>query len=302
MKKIPLYFYILMIMMLALLSSQSQATCLRFKTLDFTIHSMRFLADTDSCFQQTYKYDDSIIADGFSCPTGYTFQLGNYFPISTTATGVIKSLDMAFDSNSFTSGQSCIVYFYKPDQTTIFGQSSSFINTGALYPSYSWVNVPCPDIPYSGPFYAMVDYTSTGTTNKNFFVLSANSVPGFPMGVGYCNQDGVWNYAVVVYGGWPGTFFQRVNVCGNGTVGIKELSTESISVYPNPANDVVNVVLTDNIKSVELLNYLGQTVYKSTTVNMKFTKLDVSGFNSGAYFVKITTMNGFSTARITIIH
>ena len=86
--------------------------------------------------------------------------MGNYYPIPAYTAGVIKSVDMYFSSISgTTTAQSCIVYFYKPDHTTIIGQSAAFINNGAAWPSGTWDNVACADIPYTGPFYAMVDYT-----------------------------------------------------------------------------------------------------------------------------------------------
>ena len=82
--------------------------------------------------------------------------MGNYFPISSGAGGVIKSLDMAFSSNASTTTQSIIAYFYKPDQTTIFGQSPAFMNTGATWPALTWDNVVINDLNYTGPFYVML--------------------------------------------------------------------------------------------------------------------------------------------------
>jgi len=69
---------------------------------------------------------------------------------------------IAFRHNS----QTCYVKFYKPDHT-LFATSPAFINNAATWPAGLWVNVACPDIPYVGPFYAMVDYTAT--TPKKLF-------------------------------------------------------------------------------------------------------------------------------------
>jgi hypothetical protein len=84
-------------------------------------------------------------------------------------------------------------------------------------------------------------------------------------------------------------------------VGINEL-TNTISLYPNPANDVVNIVSSNDIKSIEVINYVGQTIYKNNSVNLKITKLDVASFNSGVYFVRITTTEGIKTSKITVTH
>jgi hypothetical protein len=73
-------------------------------------------------------------------------------------------------------------------------------------------------------------------------------------------------------------------------------------LYPNPANDVVNIVSSNDIKTIEVINYVGQTIYKNNSVNLKITKLDVASFNSGVYFVKITTTEGIKTSKITVTH
>ena len=63
----------------------------------------------------------------------------------------------------------------------------------------------------------------------------------------------------------------------------------------------MNIVSANDIRTIEVLNYIGQTVYKTDDVNLKVTKLDVTGFTA-QYFVKITTMNGIKTLKFNIIH
>jgi hypothetical protein len=85
-------------------------------------------------------------------------------------------------------------------------------------------------------------------------------------------------------------------------VGINDPTNSSISLYPNPANDVVNIVSTNDIKTVEVLNYIGQMVYTNKNVDLKTVKLNVTGFKSGVYFVKVTTTSGTKTTKITVTH
>jgi hypothetical protein len=85
-------------------------------------------------------------------------------------------------------------------------------------------------------------------------------------------------------------------------VGINDLSNTSISIYPNPANDIVNVASTINIKTLEVLNYIGQTVYTNNSVDGKLVQLHVSSYQAGVYFVRITTGSGIKTTKITITH
>jgi hypothetical protein len=302
MKNVTKYQSMLMVVLSILVfASQNRASgfwdddCL---TTTLTWHSPGSL---DSCNLKTYVYDDSIALDGFSYGMASSLRIGNYFPIADYTSGVIKSVDMCFTSDSSTTAQSCIVYFYKSDQTTIFGQSDPFINTGATWPAFTWINIPCPDIPYTGPFYAMVDYTIAEPPYKNFFCCTSQ-LPSGSIDLGFVNIQGEWYKVGSFFDYSLETFLQHVNVCENDAVGIKELSPGSISLYPNPANDIVNIASTKDIRTIEVLNYIGQTIYKTNDVNLKVTKLDVGSFKAGEYFVKITTMSGIKTTKITVIH
>jgi hypothetical protein len=404
-------------------------------TTTLTWHSPKCPA---SCGLKNYTFDNGTAGDGLSTQTAGTFMEGNFFPISAGASGVIKSFDIYFSSNGNSSAQSCVVWVYNSNHTVVLGSSVSFINTGAAWPSGTWDNVTCPDIPYTGQFWAMVDYSGyTGLPMKNFECVDILSTfPGYPNGLGYVNNNGTWEDAKTFYGADPlDTYMIRANVCENGAkdkdapittidvlnqlgnknvkptadrstylgaitdysnvavgapqsllipeaptgsqlmgynvyradstsnvfllkkhitsgtdttwqdvhpsstkapfhwryyvtavfqdslnpgqtlcepssdtitinfpaVGINEL-TNTISLYPNPANDVVNIVSSNDIKTIEVINYVGQTIYKNNSVNLKITKLDVASFNAGVYFVKITTTEGIKTSKITVTH
>jgi hypothetical protein len=71
-------------------------------------------------------------------------------------------------------------------------------------------------------------------------------------------------------------------------------------VYPNPATENVNVKSDYTISQIEVLNYIGQTVYNKTDVKAKVTKIDVANFQTGVYFVKVTTEQGVRTVKITV--
>jgi hypothetical protein len=85
-------------------------------------------------------------------------------------------------------------------------------------------------------------------------------------------------------------------------VGVNNLGGNSINVYPNPANDVVNIVSTTDIRTVEVLNYIGQLVYTNTSVSGKTMQLHVSTLQAGVYFVKVTANDGLKTVKIAITH
>lgn len=95
-----------------------------------------------------------------------------------------------------------------------------------------------------------------------------------------------------------------------GPVGYQEVTTEhdvSLSdveismfkLYPNPANDVVNISAAKKISRVELCNILGQTV-KSKEVDAKETKMDVSGMTKGVYFIRVYSDNKVATKKLVV--
>ena len=71
------------------------------------------------------------------------------------------------------------------------------------------------------------------------------------------------------------------------------------SIYPNPANNVLNITSNENINHVEVFNMMGQMVgaYEANDVN---TQINTTAFANGVYTVKIETENGTSTKKFTV--
>ena len=71
-----------------------------------------------------------------------------------------------------------------------------------------------------------------------------------------------------------------------GTVsGIKDIQKSSIRLYPNPANDILNISI-EHASKLEIINASGQVV-ESTYLNDTKTSINVSHLKSGIYFVKV---------------
>ena len=78
-------------------------------------------------------------------------------------------------------------------------------------------------------------------------------------------------------------------------VGIENHLLNSIKLYPNPANDVVNVQCTMyNVQSVEVIDVYGKVI-KTMNVTENPTRINVSGLANGMYFVRVTTEEGTVT-------
>jgi uncharacterized repeat protein (TIGR02543 family) len=85
----------------------------------------------------------------------------------------------------------------------------------------------------------------------------------------------------------------------NDPTNVPEVDPITLQVYPNPARDVLNIVSSELIQEIRLINMLGQMIHTST-VESANVQLNVSGFDRGIYFIQIRTDKGFTTERVQI--
>jgi len=87
---------------------------------------------------------------------------------------------------------------------------------------------------------------------------------------------------------------------GNPVSAQSEFNLSSLKVYPNPANNSVNVALDPNLfKSIQLIDMTGKTVL-NTTVENSNTRLGVSHLQNGIYFVKAIGEQGIKVQKLII--
>lgn len=106
----------------------------------------------------------------------------------------------------------------------------------------------------------------------------------------------VWKLYFTKYeGGGSGSFYFTKKKIASG-VGVKDIETVRVSVYPNPSSDVVNIRLEDNtmLEQVRILNSAMQVVSSSTQA-----QINTSEMPKGIYFLAIETSKG--TAVETLI-
>lgn len=113
-------------------------------------------------------------------------------------------------------------------------------------------------------------------------------------------------YRFVLNSAWTAgqdyTALQEANFTVSGAVASVEddILTASVSIYPNPTNERLNIKTIDasiRVKDVVLMDVMGEIIYKS-----KSTKpINVSSFSKGIYFLRISSENGGVTSRKIII-
>ena len=72
---------------------------------------------------------------------------------------------------------------------------------------------------------------------------------------------------------------------------VNGLST--ITTYPNPVNDVLNIKMGDvDVSEIQIVNYLGQVIYQNS-IEATAISLDVASFVTGIYFIRFTNNGQF---------
>ena len=77
--------------------------------------------------------------------------------------------------------------------------------------------------------------------------------------------------------------------------------TVLVNVWPNPATSTVNIK-GENLEAVYMYNSIGQLVLTLDVTNAdEQSSIDVSGFNSGIYFMNVVSQNGGSVLKKVVV-
>lgn len=99
-----------------------------------------------------------------------------------------------------------------------------------------------------------------------------------------------------------GTTIDRITLtpiaCPTTNLGIDDFTeTNTVKVYPNPVNDILNISFEQGISAVVVYNLLGQEVF-SKPFNSNEVSINMSNLASGTYLVKVNAENLVKTVKI----
>ncbi len=75
---------------------------------------------------------------------------------------------------------------------------------------------------------------------------------------------------------------------------------EYFSVFPNPTHNMLNIVSSNTIKSLTLINNIGQIAYYNNNVDDSDFKLNTNTYKEGVYFIKVETETEISIQKVII--
>jgi len=148
-----------------------------------------------------------------------------------------------------------------------------------------------------------VGVSTTGMAPEDFTLLNS-SVLEVP--VAWTDQtfdisayDGQLVYIAVQCVSQDAFVFMIDNLMVSSTVGIEENEMSNISIYPNPATNLVNIESDVQINSIQIINYTGQVVYNQQTSGTN-VQVNTNDFSAGVYFVNISTSEGTAIHKLLI--
>ncbi len=133
--------------------------------------------------------------------------------------------------------------------------------------------------------------------------------------VGSINPSGVYEDYGSLGGNWATFGVDNSNelyIAGfNGVIsrvtapiifGIDDQDNSTFMVYPNPAEDTVNLKLTnDTISSLTLLDMKGSVLFTEEALSVSQKELNVANLSQGVYLLKLTTQNNSTHIKKLVI-
>lgn len=98
------------------------------------------------------------------------------------------------------------------------------------------------------------------------------------------------------FSGMTGTYLLEIQIEGDGDIGVDEEYAADVFLYPNPVNDVLHLEC-ENMTGYDMYSYDGRLIKSSQTTDNEAV-IDFSDFDSGAYLLKIKTIDGTFTRRV----
>ena len=92
-------------------------------------------------------------------------------------------------------------------------------------------------------------------------------------------------------GGGNNLYIDNINISYENTTGVSKSFISEISIYPNPTNDILNVVSSNSFSKIQVLDMMGKEVLMKNESNMKRAVINTSFLDNGYYSIKISQGN-----------
>ena len=229
---------------------------------------------------------------------GMGFEAGNVFDIYAAAN--LSGIDAYIDADAVVGAEVYArLYSVDPTATTtaaafvFVDESAPYILTAADLGQKITLALSAGAAPLSaGVSYVVVlgSYGDGGATND--LVISTAGVSEASTSYYYDMTDNTWYYTT-------STPMVRMNF--DPSVGVNEVEDNlGLRVFPNPANEVINISLNKEVSATLTLLDVSGKVVRTQALNGISTSINTASLNSGVYFVTINDGTSVSTQKVVI--
>ena len=92
-------------------------------------------------------------------------------------------------------------------------------------------------------------------------------------------------------GGGNNLYIDNINISYENTTGVSKSFISEISIYPNPTNDILNIISSNSFSKIQVLDMIGKEVLMKNESNMKRAVINTSFLDIGYYSIKISQGN-----------
>ncbi len=149
-----------------------------------------------------------------------------------------------------------------------------------------------------------IGVSTTGMNPDDFEIISGSTYQEAPMAwteVSYdlSAYDGQQVYVGIQCVSQDAFIFMIDDIEITSITGVNEVEETAFNVYPNPAQDVVNINSQVALKSVSIVNYTGQVVYQ-TPASGNDVQINTADLAAGIYVLQLETESGVSSRKLII--
>ena len=239
-----------------------------------------------------YARDNGQILGGIS-NSGQGYEVGHIYDIFQSAT--LYGIDAVLNSSS-EPGSEIFAKLYSIDPSTgdfvFVEESSPYVITQSDLGQKISLPLGSPINLNGNESYLVVigSYGDGGATNDLVTASSGSTTPQTTFYYDYTDQT--WYYTT-------SNVMVRMNF--DPILSVNEIeNTFGLSVYPNPANEVINVSLNKSIKAaISVVDVAGKVV-KTSSINGLTSSINSSDLTNGVYYVTITDGNSVATEKVVI--
>ena len=263
-------------------NTPTMLTSVKSKALPMPINGTKAVVDT-------LYYDDT---NSTAIGTGGAADFGVYakHPASVIAPYVGNSItSVEIYINGVSDVSAVEIRIYNDTLTPVFTQAAT-----GLVEGWNSVKLTNPYIITAADLIVGYNVTCTG---------------GYPAGVDAGPRNASGNGDVMYFGKW--TTLYDVSSTLNANWNIRAVvdnavsinnstaNTLDIAMYPNPANDLLNIKSDSRIVNIRIFNTIGQIV-KVEKLNVTHAVLEINDLDEGIYYVEVETESGIEVKTLAI--